>query len=294
MKLSNYLLILASFISLNSFTQSKEVKIKTTQLTDKIYKLEGRGGNILVLIGTDGTLLIDSQFAPLTSKIINAVASFSNQPINYLINTHWHGDHTGGNENLGKKDVIIVSHNNVRKRMSTDQMVRGRTKKASPKEALPIITFESDLTFYYNNEKIFVTHVHNAHTDGDALVYFTNSNVLHTGDAYFQGKFPYIDLNSGGSIDGYINGIQKIILLSDDETKIVPGHGKVATKKELKVYLKMLKNLRASVQKQIDAGKSIENVVANKAVIKNYSSYSGWINEEKILKVIYNSLVYSK
>lgn len=270
--------------------QWDQVKIETEKVTDQIYILKGRGGNIGLFIGEDAVFMIDDQFAPLTQKIVNAIKSITSKPLNYLINTHWHGDHTGGNENFGKSGALIVAHDNVRKRMSVESMRRGRKLPPSPKEALPVITFEKDIVFHINNDDVLATHVHEAHTDGDAIIYFTNNNVLHTGDSFFNTGFPYIDLESGGSIDGYIAGIEKMILITDDETKIIPGHGQLASKKDLRAFLAMLKELRKRVQLEIDHGKSLEDVKKNPLITKGYEKSSWWITEEGIRETIYKSL----
>ncbi len=270
--------------------QWDQVKIEAEKVTDQFYVLKGRGGNIGLFVGEDAVFMIDDQFAPLTPKILEAIKKITPKKVDYLVNTHWHGDHTGGNENMGKEGALIVAHNNVRKRMSTESVRRGRTVPASPKVALPVITFDKDVVFHINGDDVMATHIHSAHTDGDALVYFSNNNVLHTGDSFFQGKFPYIDLSSGGSIDGYIDGIKKMIMLSDNETKVVPGHGNVSSKKDLEAYLKMLTTLRDRVKAEIDKGRSLEEVKKNSEITKEYKSFSGWINEEVIRETIYRSL----
>ena len=282
--------VIILFFTISLSAQKREVKIIPTKITDNIYMLEGQGGNIGLFIGKDGVFMIDDQFAPLTPKILSAIKKITDKPVSYLVNTHWHGDHTGGNANMQKEGAVIVSHENVRKRMSVDQIVRGRKKAASPKEALPVITFTKDMMFFLNGEDILVSHIHNAHTDGDALVYFTNSNVLHVGDAYFQKGFPYIDVDSGGSIDGYIKGIEKMIALSDDKTVIIPGHGNLSSKKELGVYLNMLKMLRKTIAKKIKDGKTLEEVKKDTQITKPYKELSWWITEEKIKEAIYRSL----
>lgn len=286
-------LTIITFFILITFSiqsQKREIKIKTIKLTEQVYMLKGSGGNIGLFIGDDAVFMIDDQFAPLTPKILAAIKKITSKPVTYLLNTHWHGDHTGGNSNMEKEGAIIVAHNNVRKRMSVDQIVRGKTKKAAPENALPVITFSKDMLFHINNDDVFITHTHNAHTDGDAIVYFTNNNVIHMGDTYFQGKFPYIDIDSGGSINGYIAGIEKAILFSNDTTKIIPGHGNVATKADLKPYLKMLKSLKDKIQEEINNGKSLEDVIANKSITKEYISFNGWITEKRIKTAVYNSL----
>lgn len=289
-KLKQNLLLVLFIVTTTVAAQNREVKIKVNKLTDYVYMLTGQGGNIGLFVGEDGVFMIDDQFAPLTPKILAAIKTITNRPVNYLINTHWHGDHTGGNLNMAKEGAIIVSHENVRKRMSMDQVVRGRKKKASPKQALPVITFTEDMMYHFNGDDVLITHVHDAHTDGDALVYFTKNNVLHMGDVYFQGKFPYIDTSSGGTIDGYIAGIQKALMLSNNETQIMCGHGKVSKKAEMKEYLKMLKTLRDRIAAEKSKGKSLKEVIANTSITKEYKSYNGWINEERIKTAIYNSL----
>ena len=282
--------ILCVLFTVDVFSQKNEINIESTKLSDQIYMLKGRGGNIGLFIGKDAVFMIDDQFAPLTPKILETIKNITTKPVSYLVNTHWHGDHTGGNENMQKEGALILAHKNVRKRMSVDQVIRGKTRKASPKEALPVITFTEDMMMHLNNDDILISHIHNAHTDGDALVYFTNNNILHTGDAYFQGKFPYIDLNSGGSIEGYIEGIKKMIVLTDDNTKVLPGHGNVSNRAELIAYKNMLVTLKNRVQQKIDNGKTAEEIKKDIEITKEYRGYSGWITEERIIETIYKSL----
>ncbi len=289
MKYSKIIIFLL-LINFSSQCQKREVNIEAVKLTEQIYMLKGQGGNIGLFVGEDAVFMIDDQFARLTPKILSAIKKITDKPVTYLINTHWHGDHTGGNENMAKEGALIVAHDNVRKRMSVDQIVRGRAKKASPKSAMPVITFSEDMMMHINNEDVFISHIHNAHTDGDALIYFMKNNVIHMGDSYFQGAFPYMDLDAGGSIDGYIAGIKKLISLTNDETKIIPGHGNVSSKSELKPYLEMLITLRNRVKAEIEKGKTLEEVVTNKSITKEFTSFSSWITEEKIKTAIYKSL----
>ncbi len=279
---SNSFLIITLFCS-SLLVAQNEVVIKTDKLSDNVYMLTGQGGNIGVSVGDDGVFVIDDQFARLTPKILAAIRTLSDKPIVYVANTHFHGDHTGGNANMAKEGAKIIAHDNVRKRL-----VDGG------KDGLPVITFNDKLSVYMNGEQILVFHIDNAHTDGDALLYFTESNVLHTGDNYFHRRYPYIDVNSGGSIDGYINAVSSALILIDDETKIIPGHGSVSNKAEYSSFLEMLKELRANVQAEIDKGKSEDEIVSNGAITKKYDdlNYSwGFINSEKIRRAIYLSLV---
>jgi len=188
-----------------------KVEIKTEKLAATTYMLTGAGGNLGLSVGPDAVFLVDDQFAPLTPKIVAAVAKLSPKPVGFVINTHWHGDHTGGNENLGKTGALIVAHENVRKRMSSEQFIEFINMKVSaePRDALPVVTFASDVTFHLNGDDILVRHVPRAHTDGDAIVHFRNSDVLHMGDIFFNMMYPFIDTSSGGTVDGVVAGADK-------------------------------------------------------------------------------------
>jgi len=275
------------FISFFGFVNAQnfdDAKIEITTLSDHVYMLTGYGGNIGVSVGDDGAFVIDDQFAALTPKIMAAIKTLSDKPIQFLVNTHHHGDHTGGNENLNKLGATIIAHDNVRKRLNT---------KTSSPEALPVITFNDKLSVHINGEKVALFHVDNAHTDGDALLYFTQSNVLHTGDVYFNGMYPYIDLNSGGSVNGYIEAVKQTLMLIDDDTKIIPGHGKISNKTEYKEFLTMLESLKVNVLTEIANGKTEEEIEANNAVTKTYDDlgYSwNFISSEKIRRTFYKSL----
>ncbi len=292
MKLTYSSFILLSTFSITIHAQGRfdKVKIETQKLSDHVYMLTGAGGNIGVSVGDDGVFVIDDQFAPLTSKIEATIKTLSDKPIKYVANTHYHGDHTGGNENMAKLGATIIAHNNVRKRLVETPNRQGNF---APKQALPIITFNDKLHIYVNGEQVAIFHVDNAHTDGDALLYFTESNVLHTGDTYFQGRYPYIDLKSGGSVTGYIEAAKRGLMLINDDTKILPGHGKASNKEEYKNFLNMLEDLRAIILNEIQAGKSEEDVVANTDLTKKYDDLGyGWnfITSEKIRRTFYNSL----
>lgn len=286
---------LSSFFNLNAVEEDKfkDVVIKTIEVGDGIYMLMGKGGNIGVSVGEDGVFLIDDQYAPLTGKIKAAVAKISDQPIKFVINTHWHNDHSGGNENLGKENVLIVAHDNVYKRMSVESHIKafGATIPASPKEALPVITFRDRVIFRLNGHEIGVLHTSNAHTDGDSLVKFMGSNIVHTGDLWFNGLYPFIDTSSEGSLDGMIKAAELILGKVDDETKIIPGHGPLGNKKQLQASLKMLTEVRSRMQKLIDEGKSIEEIIA----LKPYADYDEthgktFLKPESFMRIIHDSL----
>jgi len=284
-------LVLLAFISCSN-AQNKDVKIETHQLTEQIYMLTGKGGNIGLFIGDEAVFMIDDQYAPLSPKILASIKKITDKPVSYLINTHWHGDHTGGNENMKKEGALIFAHENVRKRMSKDNMLLEKNKPASTKEALPIITFTDDMMFHINGDDVLVSHVHNAHTDGDAFVYFTKNNIIHMGDLYFQGKFPFIDLASGGSIDGYIDAVNKILMIANDTTKIIPGHRSISNKAELTVFKNMLVSIRSLVQSEINKGKTLEEVTNNNELTKEFNSeYGGWfITDDVFRATVYKSL----
>jgi glyoxylase-like metal-dependent hydrolase (beta-lactamase superfamily II) len=241
-----------------------KVEIQTTKLSDTVYMMVGSGGNLALSAGEDAAFLVDDQFAPLTAKINAAVAAVTPKPVRFVLNTHWHFDHTGGNENLGKAGSIIVAHDNVRKRMDSEQLIEflGMKTKPSPKAALPVITFSADTTFWLNGEEIHAYHAPRAHTDGDSVVLFRGSNVVHMGDIYFNGMYPFIDTSSGGTVDGVIAACDRVFAIADDKTKIIPGHGPLSNKAELKAYRDMLAAVSGRIRQMIKDGKKLEEIVA--------------------------------
>jgi glyoxylase-like metal-dependent hydrolase (beta-lactamase superfamily II) len=255
--------------------------------------LMGRGGNMAVSTGPDGAILIDDQYAPLTEKIVAAVRAISDQPIGFVINTHWHGDHTGGNENLGKAGAVIVAHGNVRKRMSLDQIqtLRDRTILASPEAALPVITFTDSVTFHLNGQTTHILHLPPAHTDGDSIVHFAEADVVHTGDILFNGFYPYIDVDSGGSIDGMIAAHEKILELAGPDTVIIPGHGPRCGPAELQEAHDMLLTVRDRVRSALTAGMKIEALVATGPLADlNEKWGGGFMKPEVFLRIVYADL----
>ena len=288
--LKSFGFIFVCLISIVACAQEEEVIIKTHKLTDNIYMLEGQGGNIGVFVGDDGVFVIDDQFAHLADKIEATIKTLSDKPITFLVNTHYHGDHVGGNENMANLGATIISHDNVRKRLAEDPNRKG---KMMAHKALPVITFNDKLSLHINGEEILVFHAENAHTDGDALLYFTESNVLHTGDNFFSGRYPYIDLDSGGSVEGYIKAVKQALIVIDDDTKIIPGHGEVSNAIDYKSFLHMMEDFKAIVLSEIEKGKTEEEVSSNKSLTKTYDDlgYSwSFINSEKIRRTFYKSL----
>ncbi len=241
-----------------------KAEIKAEKLSPTTYVLYGVGGNIGLSIGDDSTFVIDDQFAPLTEKITAAIKALTLKPVQFVLNTHWHGDHSGGNENFGKAGSLIVAHENVRKRMSSDQFIQLLKSKvaASPKVALPVVTFTRDMTFHLNGDEIHAFHVANAHTDGDAIVHFKNSNVIHMGDTFFNGLYPFIDSSSGGNPDGVINAADRVLALANDNTKIIPGHGPVCNKADLKIYRDLLATVNGRVKAMLKDGKKLADILA--------------------------------
>ncbi|MBG6132960.1 glyoxylase-like metal-dependent hydrolase (beta-lactamase superfamily II) [Aquimarina sp. EL_43] len=283
------LILVVSTLFFTANAQDKEVKITIDPLSDHIYMLTGRGGNIGVFKNEKGLFIIDDQFARLSDKILSNLKTISDLPVTMVINTHYHGDHTGGNENMTNQGATIFAQKNVRSRMEKGQKKKGRIIPSS----LPVITFSEGLQLYFKDENVKAFHVHNAHTDGDALIYFVNGNVLHMGDTFFNGRYPYIDLKSGGSIKGYIKASEKALLIANDDTKIIPGHGKLATKKDLETFLEMLNEITSSIQKEIKAGKSEEDITKNTSLTATYDAKGygdGFINSERMRKTIYTSL----
>jgi len=258
----------AAFLSLGASAQPDygKVEIRTEKVGGGVYMLVGEGGNLGVSSGEDGVVLIDDQFAPLSEKILAAVRKISDRPVRFLINTHFHGDHVGGNENLGKAGALIVAHENVRKRMSVEQFSEmfGRSTPPYPKGALPVVTFAESVTFHLNGDEIHAFHVPPAHTDGDTVIHFRKANVLHTGDLLFNGIYPFIDLDAGGSVDGMIAAADRIYALCDAKTKLIPGHGPAATREEVKTFREMLAGTSAAVRKLVAEGRTKEEVVAAK------------------------------
>lgn len=238
-----------------------KVEMKTTKVAGNVYMLEGAGGNIGVSAGPDGILIVDDQFAPLADKIREALKGIGNHKLRFILNTHWHGDHTGSNAVFGP-EATIIAQTNVRRRLESGGVVLGSKVDPVTKEALPVITFDESLSIYMNGEEIKVVHVPSGHTDGDSVIYFTGANVVHMGDQFFNGMFPFIDLDNGGSVDGYVRNVGTILTKLPADVKIIPGHGPLATVDDLKKYHGMLVATTDFVMKRVHDGKTVEQIKA--------------------------------
>ena len=270
-----------------------KVEITTTKLAEGLHVLFGAGGNIGVSSGKDGVFIIDDQYAPMTSKIKAAVAGITDKPIRFVLNTHWHGDHTGGNENLGGAGSIIVAHENVRKRMSVEQFLEAFNERvpASPAAALPVVTYADSVSFHLNGEEMHCFHLPPAHTDGDSVVHFKKANVIHTGDLFFNGLYPFIDASTGGSVDGMINAADKVLALANDATQIIPGHGPMAKKADLVAFRVMLAGVRDKMKPLVTAGKTLAEVQAAKPTRAFDEKWGkGFLKPEQFVAVAYAAM----
>src|SRR6476620_5124502 len=268
-----------------------QVEIKGTKINGNVYMLEGAGGNIGVSVGTDGILIVDDQFAPLAEKIRAALKTLGDGKLKFILNTRWHGDHTGGNVAFGR-EAPIIAHDNVRKRLSTEQRSElfKQTTPASPKEALPVITFDQSLSVHFNGEEIKVIHFPHGHTDGDSVIFFTTSNVVHMGDDFFSGRFPFVDLESGGSVEGLTKNIAEIIPKLPAGVKLIPGHGPVSTVDDLKAYHRMLTETTEIVRKQMAANKSLDQIKKEGLPAEWKSWGEGFIKTDQWIELVFRSL----
>jgi glyoxylase-like metal-dependent hydrolase (beta-lactamase superfamily II) len=263
---------------------------KLLKITSKIYMLQGKGGNIGLSFGNDGIFMIDDQYAEDIEEIQKDIKKISKEPIRFLVNTHFHGDHTGGNAALAETGTVIFSQLNVRDRLQ--KMLKRESTKIS-EVALPVVTFNDDLTFHFNGEKIYVFHVHNAHTDGDAMVYFTDSNILHSGDVFFNGKYPFIDTENGGSVKGYIAALEMATKIINEDTKIIPGQGNLGTFKDLKDTIIMLQTLYNRVATAYVNRKTEAEVLNMSDITKMYDDQGygdGFISTEAFVKMLYSEV----
>ena len=274
-------------------TDYSKVEIKSEKVAEGLYVLTGQGGNIGLSAGASGSLVIDDQYAQLSEKILAAIKTLTPGPVRFVVNTHWHGDHTGGNENMGKAGAILVAHENVRRRMSTEQFMAlmGRKIEASPEAALPVVTFAEGVTFFWNGDEVRVFHVAPAHTDGDSVIQFVKADVVHMGDTFFNGAYPFIDTSSGGRVDGVIAAADRVLSAVTDKTRIIPGHGPVASKADLQAYRDTVKAVRDAVAKLKAEGKTKEAVVAAKPSAAYDAKWGqGFIKPDAFVGIVFDSL----
>ncbi len=283
------------FAAIPSAAQDAEISLKSTEVTPGIFMLEGQGGftggNLGLLIGDDGVVLIDDGLEPLADKTLAAVSEISRDPVDFVINTHVHGDHLGGNEAFHRAGATIISHDNTRLRLLEQDEAGAGDGTAMAKEVLPQITFSRSMTFHLNGHEAFVLHVPAAHTDGDAVIFIRDADVLHTGDVMFNGMFPFIDLEAGGSVPGYIAAQEDMLSLAGPETRIIPGHGPIANKDDLQASLDMLVGARDRVQELINEGRSEEEVVAANPLAVYHDKWNWqFITTERMTRTLFRGL----
>ena len=290
-KLLTFLFVVLVPVGAAAQTDFSKVEIKATKVAGNVYMLQGAGGNIGVSVGTDGILIVDDQFAPLADKIRAALKGLSQGKLRFILNTHWHGDHTGGNVAFGP-EAPIIAHDNVRKRLSTEQRIEffKSTVPAAPKEALPVITFNQSLSVHFNGEEIRAIHFPNGHTDGDSVIFFTTSNVVHLGDDFFAGRFPFVDVDNGGDVVGLGKNIGEIITKIPAGAKLIPGHGPLSTIDDLKLYHRMLLETTEVVRKKVAAGKTLDQIKSEGLPAEWDSWGTGFIKTPQWIELIHTSL----
>ena len=289
-----YLALAALAVSASARAQDlSQVTVKVVPVAEGIYMLQGGGGNIGLSVGADDAFMVDDQYAPMTPKVKAAIATVTQRPVRFLLNTHWHGDHTGGNENMSGSGALIVAHDNVRKRMRAEQFIEALKQRvpASPAAALPIITFSESISFYVNGDSVRALHVRDAHTDGDAIIFFQRANVVHMGDTFFNNAYPFIDLSSGGSVNGILEAVDKVLSMTDSSTKFIPGHGNLGTRADLVRYRDAVRSVRDRIAKMIADRKTMAQVIAAKPSQEFDDQFGrGFINPETFVTTVYSSL----
>jgi glyoxylase-like metal-dependent hydrolase (beta-lactamase superfamily II) len=298
MKFRHLLAALAAFTAFGAYAQPnyEATVIKPQKITDSIWVLFGEGGNIGLSVGEDGTFMIDDQFAPLTPKILAAIKEITDKPVRFLINTHWHFDHTGGNENMGRAGAIIVAHDNVYKRMSAEGVINLLKMKLPPaqKLALPVITFSDSASFHLNGDTIVATKIPPAHTDGDSFIRFQKANVIHTGDVFASGRYPFIDVENKGSVKGIVAAMDKLIPTLDDTTVVIPGHGPVSRKADVIAYRKMIHTVATRVEAMVKAGKTMQQVVAAKPLKEFDAEWGKFRKTDNFVEIVYTGFALER
>jgi cyclase len=290
--ISAFLLMTGGAIAQQDFSK---VEIKVTKVSGNIYLLEGAGGNIAASVGQDGIVIVDDQFAPLAEKIQAALKGITDKPVRFIINTHYHGDHTGGNEPFSNAGSTVIAQDNVRKRLESGGTAGngGSIKienKPANKAALPIITFANDVTVHLNGEDIRALHFPAGHTDGDAIIFFPKNNVVHMGDDFVRYGFPFIDVASGGSVQGMISAMEKAITMLPPDVKVIPGHGAISNLDDVRAFVKMLKETSAVVQQAIDRRQTLEQMKQAK-ILAPWQKFSGdFVKTDAFIETLYNSL----
>ena len=291
-------LVLAAALSAAQDQDFRKVEIKVTKVSGTVYMLEGAGGNIGASVGEDGIVVVDDQYAPLAEKIQAALKGVTDKPVRFIINTHYHGDHTGGNA-FFQKQAPVIAHDNVRKRLETGSTAGNlgsvsMERKAAPKEALPILTFDHDVTVHLNGENIRALHFPSGHTDGDSIIFFPTSNVVHMGDDFVRYGFPFIDLASGGSVEGMIAALEEVVPKLPADVKVIPGHGNVSNLDDVREYVKMLVETRAVVEKGVKQGKTLDQLKQEK-VLEPWKKWNGdFITTDAFIETLYNDLTGKK
>jgi cyclase len=290
MKLLSAFLVILAFPVAALAQNFDSVQVRSQHLAGGVHMLTGAGGNIGLVVGDDAVFVVDDQYAPLTPKILAAIRSITAAPVKFVLNTHWHFDHTGGNENIGKVGALIVAHDNVRRRMSTDQFIEAlnRREPASPRAALPVVTFTDAVTFHLNGDSVVAVHVPPGHTDGDAIVFFTRANVVHMGDLFVSAGFPFVDRSSGGSIDGVIGAAAKVLGMTSAQTKVIPGHGPLADRARLQAYHDMLVTMRDRMRRDVAARRTIEQVLASTITAEYDAEWRS--GRERFLRILHQEL----
>ncbi len=296
--IAGFVLVLAAALSAAQDQDFSKVEIKVTKVSGTVYMLEGAGGNIGASVGEDGIVVVDDQYAPLAEKIQAALKGVTDKPVRFIINTHYHGDHTGGNA-FFQKQAPVIAHDNVRKRLETGGAAGNlgsvsMERKAAPKEALPILTFDHDVTVHLNGEDIRALHFPSGHTDGDSIIFFPTSNVVHMGDDFVRYGFPFIDLASGGSVEGMIAALEAVVPKLPADVKVIPGHGNVSNLDDVREYVKMLVETRAVVEKGVKQGKTLDQLKQEK-VLEPWKKWNGdFITTDAFLETLYNDLTGKK